>query len=107
MGDFFRTRAEPLPSLVPDDLFVPPFGYVSPHRHYFLFGEPVDTTSIDAADREACAAAYAQIEAQVVQGIRRLKDEVRAADPYRELVPRTAWEALYDAQAPGPPLNPP
>ena len=103
VGDFFRERVEPLPSLVPDDFFVPPFGYISPQRHYFLFGTPIDTTPIDPADRDECARAYAGLKGQVVEGVRRLDEDVRAADPYRELVPRTAWEALYDAQAPGPP----
>ena len=39
--------------------------------------------------------------AQVDRGMQQLRDEVRAADDYRALVPRTAWEAVYDA-APGP-----
>ena len=35
-------------------------------------------------------------------GIARLKTEVRENDEYRELPKRMAWEAVYDAQAPGP-----
>ena len=50
-----------------------------------------------------CEAAYAELRGQVEGGLRTLQDELRPADPYRELLPRGAWEALYNAQAPGPP----
>ena len=103
VGDFFRSRVDAIPSLVPDDKFVPPFGAVTPARHYFLFGTPIPTAGIRPDDREACAAAYTALRGQVEAGIDTLREEVRPADPYRELVPRTAWEALYDAPAPGPP----
>ena len=40
----------------------------------------------------------------VEQMIPSLKEEIRQPDPYRALIPRMAWESLYDAQAPGPAL---
>lgn len=104
VGDFFKQRIEALPSLVPGDIFVPPFGYISPARHYFLFGRPIDLRGVDPNDRETCARVYAEVRGAVEGGITRLQLEVRANDPYRELVPRTAWEAMFDAQAPGPAL---
>ena len=91
-----------LPSLVPGDKFVPPFGAITPQRHYFLFGTPISTADISTDDRDGCARAYAEARAQVNRGMQRLRDEVRAADEYSELLPRTAWEAVYDATAPGP-----
>ena len=97
-------RIEALPSLVPGDVFVPPFGYISPARHYFLFGLPIDLRGVDPNDRETCARLYAEVRGAVDAGITRLQLEVRANDPYRKLVPRTAWEAMFDAQAPGPAL---
>jgi len=102
LGDFFRERTAGLPSLVPDDKFVPPFGALTPQRHYFLFGKPISTAELRPDDREVCAAAYAELRGQVEAGVTRLRDEVRAKDDFRELLPRTAWEAVYDAQAPGP-----
>ena len=102
IGDFFRERVDDLPSLVPGDKFVPPFGAITPQRHYFLFGRPLSTESLAADDREGCARVYADARAQVDRGMQRLRDEVRAEDDYRSLVPRTAWEAVYDAAAPGP-----
>jgi hypothetical protein len=103
VGDFFESRVGDLPSLVEGDKFVPPFGAITPNRHYFLFGAPISTAEIDPDDREACAAAYALLRARVEGGLRTLQDDVRPADPYRELVARSAWEASRDAQAPGPP----
>ena len=41
----------PLPSLVEGDDFVPPFGAITPARHYFLFGTPISTAAIDPSDR--------------------------------------------------------
>ena len=104
VGNFFKQRIEALPSLVPGDVFVPPFGYISPARHYFLFGLPIDLRGVDPNDRETCARLYAEVRGAVDAGITRLQLEVRANDPYRKLVPRTAWEAMFDAQAPGPAL---
>ena len=102
VGDFFRERVDALPSLVPGDVFVPPFGAITPQRHYFLFGAPIDLTSVDPADREACARVYDDVRAAVRGGVSRLQQEVRDEDEYRDLVKRSAWEALFDAQAPGP-----
>jgi len=101
LGEFFRERIGGLPSLVPDDLFVPPVGLITPKRHYFLFGTPIPTADISPSDRDACAAAYGQLRGSVVGGVSRLK-QLRDEDPYAGLATRTAWEALYDAQAPGP-----
>ena len=86
--------------MVDGDVFVPPVGLITPKRHYFLFGEPVSTASIDPADRDACQAAYAQLRQRVEGGIERLQREVRAADPYEGIAVRTAYEVFYGQQAP-------
>ena len=107
---------------------MPPVGALTPQRHYFLFGAPVDLTGVEPSDRETCASVCAGIErsglrrvlaptsppapvhrhdevrAAVVGGVARLKREVRERDGFRDNFKRTAWEAVYDAQAPGPEL---
>ena len=103
VGDFFQERVGGMPSLVEDDVFVPPFGAITPQRHYFLFGEPIATAGVDPADREAVAAVYSELKRQVTDGLATLRQEVRPSDPYSDLVKRTAWETLYGVQAPGPP----
>jgi len=104
VGDFFRQRVGTLPSFVPGDVFVPPVGALTPQRHYFLFGAPVDLTGVEPSDRETCASVYDEVRAAVVGGVARLKREVRERDGFRDSFKRTAWEAVYDAQAPGPEL---
>ena len=74
---------------------------ITPCRHYFLFGSPISTAALEPTDRDGCARVYAELKQQVTGGISRLM-EVRAADEFREPLPRTAWEALYDETAPGP-----
>ena len=49
-----------LPSLVQDDVFVPPVGTILPARYYFAFGAPLPTEDIDPADDAAVEAAYAE-----------------------------------------------
>jgi len=103
LGDFFKSRVAEMPSLVEDDVFVPPFGAITPQRHYFLFGSPISTSEISSDDSEAVARAYADLRGQVEGGIQRLREEVRPADSYSDLATRTAWEMLYGMQAPAPP----
>lgn len=100
-GDFFRSRIAGLPSFVDGDVFVPPVGLITPQRHYFLFGQPISTRDIDPADRRACEEAYGRLRAAVRGGVGRLQ-RVRDRDPYRDLLPRTAYEAATGAPAPAP-----
>ena len=90
-----------LPSLVQDDVFVPPVGTILPARYYFAFGAPLPTEDIDPADDAAIEAAYAELRARVLGGIERLR-ELRARDPYADVVKRTAYEVANGAQAPPP-----
>ena len=99
LGEFLRAACRSCQSSSPGK-FVPPFGAIN--RHYFLFGSAISTDEIDPDDREACAAAYRTLRSRVEGGMRVLQDEVRPADPYRELIARSAWETVYAEQAPGP-----
>jgi pimeloyl-ACP methyl ester carboxylesterase len=104
IGDWFKRRIEPLPSLVKDDLFVPPL--VLPRldrgipRHYFLLGTPIDTLTIDRADDAAVGAAWAALRASVEDGLALLQRK-RAEDPYVDFFKRSAYEQLTEGrQAP-------
>lgn len=70
-----------------------------PARNYFLFGRPIDTTSIDPQDLEACNRVYRQTQDAVRKG---LDDLLQAADkdPYKDPVRRLAYERLFGRQAP-------
>eukprot|EP00325_Prymnesiales_sp_UTEX-LB-985_P034237 CAMPEP_0174717934 /NCGR_PEP_ID=MMETSP1094-20130205/27573_1 /TAXON_ID=156173 /ORGANISM="Chrysochromulina brevifilum, Strain UTEX LB 985" /LENGTH=120 /DNA_ID=CAMNT_0015917939 /DNA_START=11 /DNA_END=373 /DNA_ORIENTATION=- len=102
LGDFFRDRVAQMPSLVEGDVFVPPFGAITPQRHYFLFGQPIPLANLSANDAEGIAAVYAELRTAVESGMHALLDEVRPLDPFRELGKRAAWEALNGVQAPAP-----
>ena len=99
VGPFFRERVAKMPSLVQDDVFVPPVGTILPARYYFAFGAPLPTDGIDPADDAAVEAAYAELRAGVLGGIERLR-ELRERDPYSDFAQRTAYEVLNGGQAP-------
>ena len=104
LGDFFRRRVEDLPTLVEDDLFVPPFGAILPARHYFEFARPIETASISPDDEAAVQAAYAQLRQAVLDGIGELR-ELRERDPYADFARRAAFELATGEQAPPAPTS--
>ena len=54
------------PCCRPGERFVSPVSVPKlPGRYYFLFGEPIPTGGVDAADREACAALYTKVQAEL------------------------------------------
>ena len=54
------------PPCRPGERFVSPVSVPKlPGRYYFLFGEPIPTGGVDAADREACAALYTKVQAEL------------------------------------------
>ena len=54
------------PPCRPGERFVSPVSVPKlPGSYYFLFGEPIPTGGIDAADREACAALYTKVQAEL------------------------------------------
>ena len=101
IGPFFRERVAKLPSLVKDDVFVPPVGQILPERYYFAFGAPLTTDQIAPDDDAAVEAAYAELRARVLGGIDRLR-ELRERDPYSDFTRRTAYEVLNGVAAPPP-----
>lgn len=83
-----------------DERFVPPLVVPGiPSRHYFVFGKPFDTTSIDHKDKEACADTYGKVKAELRRGL----DDVlmaREQDPYKDFAKRSVVERLLKKQAP-------
>ena len=70
-----------------------------PARHYFVFGQPFDTSTIDHNDRESCARAYADIKSELRRGL----DDVLAArehDPFKDFATRWALERVSGKRAP-------
>jgi len=90
----------------PGERFVSPVSVPKlPGRYYFLFGEPIPTGGVDAADREACAALYTKVQAELEESLRYLLTK-RDTDPYREVMPRLAVEASWGWEKQVPTFRP-
>jgi hypothetical protein len=76
-----------------------------PRRFYFLFGAPIQTTPALAADRAACQQLYREVKGQVEGGLGYLLRR-RESDPYRDLLPRLAYEASWGGQRQAPSFEP-
>jgi len=70
-----------------------------PARHYFVFGKPFDTSTVDHNDRESCSRAYLDIKSDLRRGL----DDVLVArknDPYKDFARRLVAERISGKQAP-------
>ncbi|KAJ4839512.1 hypothetical protein Tsubulata_046718 [Turnera subulata] len=67
-----------------------------PGRFYFLFGKPIRTKGMEEMlkDRETANEVYSQIKSEVEQSIAYLLRK-REEDPYRSLIDRATYSALY------------
>lgn len=69
-----------------------------PARHYFVFGQEVDTSLVDEKDRKACQEIYGRTRSFVAGGIRYLL-EAREHDPYRDDAKRILYETVMKTRA--------
>ncbi|KAL7538189.1 hypothetical protein ACHAWF_006012 [Thalassiosira exigua] len=88
-----------------DERFVPPLVVPGvPARHYFVFGKPFDTSSVDRSDKSACADLYSGVKAELRRGL----DDVIAArekDPFKNFAQRIALERISGKPAPTFPIE--
>jgi len=106
LGRQVRESAARAPVGRPGERFVSPVSVPKlPGRYYFLFGEPIPTGAVDAADREACAALYTKVQAELEESLRYLLSK-READPYRDVMPRLAVEASWGWERQVPTFRP-
>jgi len=75
-----------------------------PARNYFVFGKPIDTSSIDPRDKEACEKIYMEAKREVRRGI---DDILRARehDPFKNTPARLAYERVFKKKAPTFPIS--
>ena len=106
LGERVAKSAKNTPVGRPGERFVSPVSVPKlPGRYYFLFGSPIETDGVDPNDKEACAALYAGVQAELEASLRYVLDR-RANDPYEAVLPRAAVEATWNwtKQAPSFPL---
>ena len=83
-----------------DELFVPPLVTPGiPARHYFVFGKPFHTASVDYNNRESCMSLYGEVKSELRRGLDDLI-VARKADPFKDFATRLAVERLSGKQAP-------
>lgn len=96
LGQRVAEGAKNTPVGRPGERFVSPVSVPKlPGRYYFLMGSPIETSAVDPSDKEACAALYGGVKAELEASIRYLLDK-READPYEALLPRVAVEASWN-----------
>eukprot|EP00568_Trieres_chinensis_P004197 CAMPEP_0183298454 /NCGR_PEP_ID=MMETSP0160_2-20130417/5467_1 /TAXON_ID=2839 ORGANISM="Odontella Sinensis, Strain Grunow 1884" /NCGR_SAMPLE_ID=MMETSP0160_2 /ASSEMBLY_ACC=CAM_ASM_000250 /LENGTH=727 /DNA_ID=CAMNT_0025460489 /DNA_START=68 /DNA_END=2251 /DNA_ORIENTATION=+ len=83
------------------ELFQPPFALPKPlpARHYFVFGRPMSTESLDHRDKDGCEVFYKNVQEEMVRGF---DDVLRARenDPFIDSVQRIAYEQVTGKTAP-------
>merc|ERR1719163_620921 len=87
-----RLKFPPSPLAVPAPLW-------DMSRMYFYFGKPLTAAELDVSSDEATDATYATVKAEVESCISYLLRK-RSSDPYKDLIPRAAYERLNGKQAP-------
>ena len=90
-----------------DELFIPPLTLPKPiaARHYFLFGKPFDTSSMDPKNLANCRDLYKTIENEIKHDISALL-EARKDDPFAlDGIKRTSYQRLFRKDPPTFPLD--
>ena len=81
------------------------FTFNPPQRTYFIFRQPIPTSPELGADREACHALYQRVRGEVEEGMGYLLRK-READPFKNLLPRLAYEATWGWKRQAPSFEP-
>ena len=106
-GDRAREASSRLPQARPggNDSFIAPISIPkAPSRNYFIFENPIDTRELNVYDKEQSKKFYLNVKQSVQRGISTLL-KIRDSDPYREWLPRVAYETINKKEAPVPALN--
>lgn len=81
------------------------FTFNPPQRTYFIFRQAIPTSPALGADREACHTLYKKVKSEVEDGMGYLLRK-RETDPYKNLLPRLAYEASWGFNRKAPSFEP-
>lgn len=81
------------------------FTFNPPQRTYFIFRQPIPTSPALGADRDACHSLYKRVKGEVEGGMGYLLRK-RETDPYKNLLPRLAYEATWGFNKKAPSFDP-
>lgn len=91
-----------------EDLFLSPFiapNINGPARFYFAFGKPIQTHPDMGKDKAACDAVYGEVKGEVERLIGLLLRK-RETDPYKDFLPRMAYENAFGRNKKAPTFKP-
>lgn len=104
MGDYYtdanndaiKLREETSGEVANQALFLPGVLPKLPGRYYYLFGKPIETKGREEIlkDKDNANKLYLEIQSEIEQSIAYLIKK-REEDPYRNLIDRTVYRALY------------
>ena len=81
------------------------FTFNVPQRTYFIFRQAIPTSPALGSDREACHKLYKHVKSEVEDGMGYLLRK-RETDPYKNLLPRLAYEASWGFKRKAPAFEP-
>lgn len=106
IGERVAEAAKRTPVGRPGERFVSPVSVPTvPGRYYFLFGAPIDTRGVSPSDKEACAALYGSVRAELESCVGYLLEK-RRKDPWEAAWPRVAVEASWNWSKQAPSFEP-
>lgn len=76
-----------------------------PQRNYIMFGQPIDTTTIDHNDKTKCYDIYQSAYNEVQNGIKDLLHVRQFDEYYKNPLRRLLYERIYGKQAPTFPID--
>ncbi|XP_028770773.1 acyltransferase-like protein At1g54570, chloroplastic isoform X2 [Neltuma alba] len=99
--DAIKIRDETSGEVANQNLFIPGLLPKIPGRFYYLFGKPVRTKGMEKMleDKHNANQLYLQIKSQVQHNINYLIKK-REEDPYRNIVDRIMYRAIYSSDTP-------
>jgi hypothetical protein len=103
--DQLCNTAVSLPFSVCAHLLQPVIAPAVPQRIYFIFRKPIPTEPSLAEDRHSCQGLYQHIKSEVEDGMGYLLRK-REQDPYKDFLPRMAYEMSWGQQRQAPSFEP-
>ncbi|KAF3961611.1 hypothetical protein CMV_013792 [Castanea mollissima] len=95
-GNAIRVRDEASGEVASQKLFIPLLMPKIPGRFYYLFGKPIKTKGREdiLKDKQVANQLYLQVKSEVERQMSFLIKK-RKEDPYRSIVDRTLYKAIY------------
>lgn len=101
MDSFSICRDESTGEVANQNMTIPVFSPKLPGRYYFLYGKPIRTKGREKMlkDKRNAEQMYQQVQSEVKNCLNYLIKK-REEDPYRNLIDRKLYQAIYPSEPP-------